>query len=240
MLNCLTCSSPYDCSVCASTYYLNQSIVTCNPCSVGCAACNQYTPSVCTGCVSGYQLVSQTCVQVACNFSNCVYCSGAGVCQQCSKFYYWNGSQCVGGGSVSCEAGASGPLPNNCINSCSGFGFVSGNSGNVFQCKPYTSIYVYPVEYHQTYFYAYNDYPTLNAWAAASLTPTVQTNQEYAYALTNTMVITLQSVPNFYKITIRIKYAASSFAQLTLTSTTPTTTQTELLALPASSAPTGL
>jgi hypothetical protein len=103
LLNCATCSSAYDCSACASGFYLNTSIVTCNTCPLGCKTCNQYTPTTCTSCNNGYLLSNFNCSIINCTFTNCQYCSSASVCQQCSLFYYWNGSQCVIGGSISCE-----------------------------------------------------------------------------------------------------------------------------------------
>lgn len=161
LLNCLACSSPYDCSNCAAGYYLNASILTCNPCPTGCKTCNQYTPSVCTACNNGYQLLNQNCQQVACAIDQCIYCSTPGVCQNCASFYYWNGNACVSGSSVTCENGATGPLPNNCANQCSGFAYVVGSG--TFACKAYSSVYVYPIEYHQYYYYAYNQNAELNA-----------------------------------------------------------------------------
>ena len=163
MLNCITCSSAYDCSTCASGYYLNVSIITCNPCPMGCSSCNQYTSSICTGCNNGYQLSSQSCIAVTCGVSNCLYCSSPGICQQCSSFYYWNGSICVGGASVTCEYGSNGPLPNNCINKCSNFAYLSNNISNTFLCKLYTNIYISRVEYKQIYYYAYNHQTMLNS-----------------------------------------------------------------------------
>lgn len=145
LLNCITCSSAYDCSACSAGYYLNASIITCNPCPVGCSRCDQFTPSTCTACSQGYQLTSNTCQSVSCNVSHCVYCSAPDSCQQCQAYYYWNGSACLSGGSISCEMGANGPLPNNCINSCSSYGYVSGNVSNTFRCKLYSNVYVYPV-----------------------------------------------------------------------------------------------
>lgn len=168
LLNCVSCSSAYDCSACTSGYYLNVSIITCNPCPVGCSACNQYTPSICTTCQNGYQLSSQSCLSVSCSVANCLYCSSQGICGQCNSFYYWNGSACLAGGSITCEYGSNGPLPNNCINKCSNFAYVSDNYSSTFRCKLYTSIYVYPIEYHQTYYYAYNHQTSLNTLTSSS------------------------------------------------------------------------
>lgn len=168
LLNCITCSSAYDCSACASGYYLNTSIITCNPCPQGCASCNQYTPTQCTSCINGYQLASFSCSSVACTISNCLYCSSSTVCYQCQQLYYWNGSSCLIGASVTCEKGAQGPLPTDCINSCSSFSFQSPANGSQFQCKIYSSIYVTSVEYHQYYYYSYNHLTQLNAIVGAS------------------------------------------------------------------------
>ena len=168
MLNCLTCSSAFDCSSCSTGYYLNVSIITCNPCPLGCSSCNQYTPTICTGCMNGYQLSSQSCVAVSCGVSNCVYCSSLGVCQQCTNFYYWNGSTCLSGGSILCDNGANGPLPNNCINKCSLFAYVSNNISNSFSCKLYSNVYSSPVQYKQIYYYSYNHQSILNLLTSSS------------------------------------------------------------------------
>ena len=102
LLNCASCSSASDCSSCTTGYYLNSSILTCNPCPSGCASCNQFTPTTCTSCSNGYQLVGSSCTQVTCSIANCMHCSSALVCKQCNQYYYWSGSACVQGGSVSC------------------------------------------------------------------------------------------------------------------------------------------
>jgi hypothetical protein len=102
LLNCISCSSAYDCSACTSGYYLNTSIITCNTCPQGCAACNQYTPSQCTSCINGYQLSSSTCTYTTCSISNCLYCSTSSTCYQCQQLYYWNGSNCLMGASITC------------------------------------------------------------------------------------------------------------------------------------------
>lgn len=64
--------------------------------------------------------------------------------------------------------GANGPLPNNCINSCSSFAYVSSNISSTFRCKLYSNVYVYPVEFHQKYYYAYNHLATLNTLTGTS------------------------------------------------------------------------
>lgn len=156
LLNCIGCTSAYDCTSCASGYYLNTSILTCNPCSQGCSSCNQYTPSVCTSCNDGYQLINQNCVATVCTIANCLYCSQDGICKRCQAYYYWNGSACLSGASISCIYGATGPLPNNCINKCSDYEYVSGNVSDVFGCKFYQSVYVSSIEHTQKYYYAFN------------------------------------------------------------------------------------
>lgn len=75
LLNCATCSSAYDCSKCATGYYLNTSIITCNPCPLGCSACNQFTPAQCTSCNDGYLFSSSSCLLNTCQIDNCIYCS---------------------------------------------------------------------------------------------------------------------------------------------------------------------
>lgn len=102
LLNCISCSSAYDCSACASGYYLNTSIITCNPCPQGCASCNQYTPSLCTSCINGYQFTTSTCNYISCGIPNCLYCATSTTCYQCQQFYYWDGSSCLMGASVTC------------------------------------------------------------------------------------------------------------------------------------------
>lgn len=156
LLNCKTCNSASDCSACVSGYYLNSSILTCNPCPSGCASCDQFTPTNCLSCIDGYQLSIQSCSLVNCAIANCMYCSSASVCQRCNQYYYWDGSICQSGASLACPSGANGPLPNNCINSCSSYSYLSGNISNTFSCKSYSYVYVYPVEYYQKYYYAYN------------------------------------------------------------------------------------
>jgi hypothetical protein len=168
LLNCITCSSAYDCSACASGYYLNTSIITCNPCPQGCATCNQFTPSQCLTCLNGYQLSSNSCNFVTCNIPNCLFCSSSSVCSQCQQLYYWDGSNCLQGASVTCENGAAGPLPNECINRCSVFSYQTPANNSKFSCKLYSSIYSRPVEYHQFYYYAYNHLQQLNSLAGSN------------------------------------------------------------------------
>jgi hypothetical protein len=176
LLNCASCGSSTDCTACGSGYYLNSSILTCNPCPQGCTACDQYTPTSCTSCSSGYQLSGTACSQVSCSLANCLYCASSTVCQRCKAYYYWDGSQCLAGSSITCELGATGPLPNNCRNGCSDYAYISGNSSGTFQCKPYSSIYLYPVEYQQLYYYAFNHLASLNALASASLSLSTASN----------------------------------------------------------------
>lgn len=170
LLNCIICSSAYDCSACTEGYYLNTSIITCNPCPQGCSSCNQFTPAQCTSCSSGYQLSSSSCSVVTCSIAHCVYCSAPSVCSQCWSLYYWNGTDCLSGASITCEKGATGPLPVNCINSCSSFSYKAQTNGSKFACKAYSSIYVSPVEYHQFYYYAYNHLQQLNSLTGSSIT----------------------------------------------------------------------
>lgn len=221
LLNCISCSSAYDCSACASGYYLNTSIITCNPCPQGCATCNQYTPTQCTTCLSGYQFSAYSCTFVACSIPNCLYCSSSSICSQCKQLYYWDGSSCLAGASITCENGASGPLPPDCINSCSAFNYQALLNNGKFECKVYSSVYVTPVEYHQFYYYAYNHLQQLNALTGGSMALTLENNGEYSYPLST--ALTISSTPNYYRLQVALKYTSISAIALTLNATTPTT-----------------
>lgn len=84
LLNCAQCNSNSDCQSCVPGFYLNASVLTCNFCPTNCLTCNQYNSSVCLSCANGYKLsAANTCDQVTCSISNCLYCSSATVCWQC-------------------------------------------------------------------------------------------------------------------------------------------------------------
>lgn len=239
LLNCITCSSAYDCSACTDGYYLNTSIITCNPCPQGCSNCNQYVPSQCTVCTNGYTLSSTSCLPVICPIPNCLYCSTPTVCSRCSPLYYWNGNECLAGGSVNCEKGAVGPLPVHCINSCSSFTYKAQVNGSSFECKTYPSIYVTPIEYHQYYYYAYNHLQQLIAITTTNNALALEDNGEYSYLVENK--ISLQAVPNYYRLQVAIKYVMPHNATLTINATTPTNNlQTESHSINSSSSPLAL
>lgn len=169
LLNCLACSSAYDCSSCSPSYYLNSSIVTCMPCPGNCALCDQYSPALCSRCNTNYLLqADRTCLKLACQVDNCEYCSAEAVCAKCRQFYYWDGSSCQGGASVTCEGGAAGPLPNQCINSCSAFAAANPTNSTLFQCKSQPTLYSAPTQYTQRYYYAYNHQAQLAALSSTT------------------------------------------------------------------------
>lgn len=138
------------------------------------------------------------------------------------------------GASISCEWGANGPLPNNCINSCSSFAFVSGNVSGVFRCLMYQSVYVYPVEYAQRYYYAYNAKSQLDLLTSTSTALLLNSN-EYGYPLSGALAFA--SLPNYYRIVIAVKYWAASSIEVKLTATTPTESQNESFVVESSGVP---
>lgn len=165
MLNCLSCSSSSTCNACGTGYYLNATVITCNPCSLGCSVCNQYSPSNCTSCLSNYIYDSNayTCTSINCTLPNCLICSSLTVCSICKTFYYWDGSSCSAGASITCENGASGILPTQCINSCSSNIQYEVNVANgSFKCIDYLYAYKNTVSYTTLYYYAFNNYQTIN------------------------------------------------------------------------------
>ncbi len=119
LLNCKSCSSSSSCTQCVNYFYLNSTVLTCNPCPTNCLTCNSITPSICNSCRNGFQLdTNSACTSVGCNITHCNYCNSNNICGQCSQFYFWNGTHCQMGASVLCKDGAQGPLPSHCINSC--------------------------------------------------------------------------------------------------------------------------
>lgn len=220
LLNCRTCSSAYDCSGCATGYYLNTSIITCNPCPQGCTTCNQYTPTQCTSCSNGYMLSSNTCYSVSCSILNCLYCSNSSFCSFCESTYYWDGTACSKGASITCEKGANGQLPTDCVNSCSSFAFANPANSTNFFCKPYASIYVGSVEYHQYYFYAYNHLTQLNALAGSNASLIAEQNGEFSFPLNGQ--IKFSSVPNYYRLQLAVKLVAANGTTLNISASTPT------------------
>ena len=102
----------------------------------------------------------------------------------------------------------------------------------------YSSVYIYPIEYYQVYYYAYNHLTELNSLAGSSSTLTTASNGEYAFPLSS--ILNLGTLPNYYKAILAIKYTASTAIALTLTATTPSSTQTETMSLAASTSPNSL
>ena len=239
LLNCASCTSAFDCSSCGTGYYLNSSILTCNPCPTGCASCNQFTPTQCTACSDNYQLSGTSCSAITCTLPNCLVCSTATTCQRCQLFYYWNGTNCVSGGSVSCEYGATGPLPNNCANQCGDYSRVADNFSSTFRCELRSHLYVSPVEYRQVYYYAYNDLAALNQLASSSASLATETNNELSFPLSS--LLNFASLPSYYQVVLALKYSAAAGVTLTLSATTPANaTQSETHSLTASSSPVGV
>ena len=224
LLNCNSCTSASDCSSCTSGYYLNASILTCNPCPTGCATCNQYTPTTCLTCNNGYQLQSQSCTLATCSIANCLHCGSSTACQQCQQYYYYNGSHCLPGASFTCTAGATGPLPNNCINSCSAYAYVANRINGTFECRMYSDVYVYPVEYHQKYYYAWNHLTEINSLMGSGQSLVGVGSGEWGVGWSGQMK--WSSLPNYYRVKIAIKYVSSGAVGLTISATTPSTTQT--------------
>ncbi len=170
LLNCKTCTSSSTCTQCIDYFYLNTTVLTCNPCPSNCMSCDQYSPTVCTSCKDGYTLSSGSCVSVDCSsVSNCVYCSSSNVCRRCSQFYYWDGSGCVMGASVLCEYGATGVLPSQCSNACSTSSYQSQLT-SPFVCIPYKTVKVSSVKISQVYYYAFADQSDLQALSLSSNT----------------------------------------------------------------------
>jgi hypothetical protein len=84
LLNCAQCNSNADCQNCVPGFYLNASVLTCNFCPSNCLTCNQFNSSLCLSCANGYLLSSSnTCDQVNCSVSNCLYCTSVNICGQC-------------------------------------------------------------------------------------------------------------------------------------------------------------
>lgn len=79
------------------------------------------------------------------------------------------------------------------------------------------------VQYFQTYLYAYNDIVVLQRGTNTNAALTIESNMEYSYPMTRPISLTL---PSYYRIIIMLKYSSNSVCGLTLSATTPSTTQT--------------
>lgn len=118
---CKTCSSQQFCTTCANPQAVPVNGV-CNDCSYPCNTCGS-GPSVCTSCVSGFNLIGSTCI------ADCP--SGAapvnGVCQCRSGFIYSN--QCV----ASCPNGW-GNIAGQCTKCAENCAACSGSSASCTSC----------------------------------------------------------------------------------------------------------
>ena len=119
--NCATCSSPTQCTTCASQYYANSSsgVLQCQPCGSFCLSCTSQTN--CTICINPYVLQTDgSCLLCQINYAakcssivsatlcisgyypsdnycyscllNCADCSSSSDCKSCISGYYLNSS----------------------------------------------------------------------------------------------------------------------------------------------------
>lgn len=94
--NCATCNylNPAQCFTCMN----GNSLITvngtnvCNACQLPCIACQQNSPTICTGCTLGFSLINSSCLSPICN-NNCLYCNSNKFCILCSPGYFlYNGT----------------------------------------------------------------------------------------------------------------------------------------------------
>lgn len=230
LLNCADCSSSSDCKSCVSGYYLNSSVLTCNLCPSNCLSCDQYNSARCLSCQDGYTLSSgYTCDQVSCSIANCRYCASSTVCSQCYGGYYWSASSaaCQPGASVMCEYGAEGPFPNQCNRKCSAFGYVAQTVGTALWCLPYTNIDINGSSYYQLYLYSYSNSQAISSLLTPtpSSTLTAEPSGEYSILVNSGSILSIPTLPSFYKLTLAIKYRTVSSQPILLTLTSITESQ---------------
>lgn len=91
--NCATCSSPTQCTTCASQYYANSTTgsLQCQPCGLYCLTCTSNTN--CTICINPYILQNNgSCLK--CQITNSAKCSSTVSASQCVSGYYANDNYC--------------------------------------------------------------------------------------------------------------------------------------------------
>ena len=93
-------------------------------------------------------------------------------------------------------------------------------------------MYIYPESYHQLYYYSYNHLNELNSLTSTSQTLSTVAGGEYSYPFAS--LLQFSTLPNYYRITLAVKYIANSQVDLTLAASTPSSSQSEVLTLPAS------
>ncbi|CAD2216096.1 hypothetical protein, conserved [Angomonas deanei] len=90
--NCRTCNNLGRCVACEGNYVASGDGIACVNQKPGCTGYN--ADGTCTGCVSGYQLLSGSCI--LCTVPNCQSCSAVNVCGTCSTGFEKNGNNvCV-------------------------------------------------------------------------------------------------------------------------------------------------
>lgn len=119
--NCKTCSSQQFCTTCANPQAVPVNGV-CNDCSYPCKTCGT-APSICTSCVTGFNLVGQTCIAACPTGASPVN----GVCVCTTGFIYSN--QCV----ASCPTGF-GPVGGQCTQCAANCASCSGSSASCTSC----------------------------------------------------------------------------------------------------------
>lgn len=130
---CRTCSSQQFCTTCANPQAVPVNGV-CNDCSYPCNTCGS-APSICTSCVTGFNLVGSTCIAACPTGASPVN----GVCQCSTGFIFSN--QCV----ASCPTGF-GPVGGQCTKcadncaSCSGSASSCTSCINGFALNPVTGV----------------------------------------------------------------------------------------------------
>lgn len=119
--NCKTCSSQQFCTTCANPQAVPVNGV-CNDCSYPCQTCGT-APSICKTCVTGFNLVGQTCIAACPTGATPVN----GVCVCNSGYIYSN--QCV----ASCPTGY-GPVGGQCTQCASNCAGCSGSPNACTSC----------------------------------------------------------------------------------------------------------
>jgi hypothetical protein len=118
---CKTCSSQQFCTTCANPQAVPVNGV-CNDCSYPCNTCGT-APSICTTCVSGFNLVGSTCIAACPTGASPVN----GVCQCANGYIYSN--QCV----ASCPTGY-GNVGGQCTQCASNCAACSGSTTSCTSC----------------------------------------------------------------------------------------------------------
>lgn len=118
---CRTCSSQQFCTTCANPQAVPVNGV-CNDCSYPCNTCGS-APSICTTCVTGFNLVGSTCIAACPTGASPVN----GVCQCATGFIFSN--QCV----ASCPTGF-GPVGGQCTQCAANCASCSGATTSCTSC----------------------------------------------------------------------------------------------------------